>query len=174
MRTHTQRPQTGFSLLELLTALAVLAILLGWGVPSFFEIINNNRVTTQTNELVSALNYARSEAVKRGDPVSVCSSADGASCAASTDWSTGWIVFTDSTGVLGTLNPPTDELLQVWPATDGLALNAGGDFVRYVATGMSTTATAFTLHKSGCAGQKARNISIATTGRVSSSKVDCP
>jgi type IV fimbrial biogenesis protein FimT len=174
MRTHTQRPQKGFTLLELLVAIAVLAILLGVGVPGFFEIIASNRITTQTNELVSALNYARSEAVKRGDPVSVCSTPDGATCAASNDWSAGWIVFTDSTGAIGALDAPTDELLQVWPATDGLALNAGGNFVRYAATGMATTATAFTLYKSGCGGPKARNISVATTGRVSSTKVDCP
>ena len=61
----------GFTLLELMVAIAVLAILATVGVPSFRALIQNNRVTTQANELVSALSFARTEAVKRGRNVEV-------------------------------------------------------------------------------------------------------
>ena len=70
-----QTPQRGFTLLELMITVAVLAILLSLGVPSFAETIRNNRVAAQTNELVTALSLARSEASKRGMPVSVCAGA---------------------------------------------------------------------------------------------------
>jgi type IV fimbrial biogenesis protein FimT len=163
----------GFTLLELMVAIAVFALLLGIGVPTFSSIINANRITTQANELVSALNYARSEAVKRSEPVAVCASADGATCAASTDWSTGWIVFDDRGGVVGAPDAATD-VLQIWPGTGGLVLDSGVNFVRYAGTGMSTTATTFELYKSSCTGEKARTISIAVTGRVSSAKSNCP
>ncbi len=55
MRTHIATAK-GFTLLELMTAIAVMAVLLSVGVPSFVQIIRNNRITAQTNELVSALN----------------------------------------------------------------------------------------------------------------------
>ena len=82
MRTHTATAN-GFTLLELMTAIAVMAVLLSVGVPSFIQIVRNNRITAQTNEMVAALNIARSESIKRGIPVSVCSSTDGTSCAGS-------------------------------------------------------------------------------------------
>lgn len=163
----------GFTLLELMFAIAVFAILVGLGVPTFSGIINANRVTTQTNELVSALAYARSEAVRRSEPVAICASADGATCAGSNDWSSGWIVFDDRGGVVGAPDDPSD-VLQVWQGTGGLALDAGANFVRYAGSGMSMTATTFEIYKSGCSGEKARTISIAVTGRVSSVKSDCP
>ena len=68
---HT-RYQQGFNLLELMAALAVLGILFSLGVPSFSQMIRDNRVVANTNELVVALSVARSEAVKRGVPMTVC------------------------------------------------------------------------------------------------------
>lgn len=171
MRKHSS--QQGFSIIELMVGIAVLGVLLGVGVPTFIEITNSNRITTQTNELVSALNYARSEAVKRGDPVSVCSSTNGATCSASNNWSNGWIVFTDATGAVGTLDA-ADALLQTWPATGGLSLTTSGPSIRYRASGMVATARNFTLIKTGCSGPKARQVSVALVGRVSSAKIDCP
>ncbi len=87
----------GFSLIELMVTLSIAAILLTIGVPSFNTIIKNNRLTSQINSLVSSLGMARSEALKRNQPVSVCKSGNGTAC--SSNWtasSQGWAVFVDS------------------------------------------------------------------------------
>ncbi len=88
--------QSGFSLIELMVAIVVLAIIISMAVPSFSTVIKNNRMTTLTNQLILDLNLARSEAVKRGATVILCRSAAPASsgCGGSSkDWTTGWIVF---------------------------------------------------------------------------------
>ncbi len=183
MRTHTATAK-GFTLLELMTAIAVMAVLLSVGVPSFVQIIRNNRITAQTNELVSALNVARSESIKRGIPVSVCSSTNGTSCAGSATWGTGWIAFTDS-GAAGQVNAG-DEVLQVWPAVQGgLQLNSvvgtapvsvARNFVQYTSTGMPSpiAATNFSLLKSGAPATSARCITVSTAGRISTAQAVCP
>jgi len=85
----------GFTLTELMITLSIAGILLSLAVPSFNETINNNRLTIYTNELVTALNLARSEAVKRGIRVTLCKSSDGNICTNADDWSQGWILFID-------------------------------------------------------------------------------
>ncbi len=88
--------QSGFSLIELMAAIVVLAIIISMAVPSFSTVIKNNRMATLTNQLVLDLNLARSEAVKRGTTVILCRSATPATagCGGSTqDWTTGWILF---------------------------------------------------------------------------------
>ncbi len=75
-------------------ALAVAAILLSIAVPSFTASIQNNRMVTQINDLHTSLSYARSEAVKRNNNVTVCKSSNGTSCTG--NWDNGWIVFVDN------------------------------------------------------------------------------
>jgi type IV fimbrial biogenesis protein FimT len=87
---------TGFTLIELMVTLALAAIIVTMAIPSFQEVIRNNRLTTQANELVSALNLARSEAIKRGVRVTVCRSSNGTSCTG--NWEQGWIVYSDING----------------------------------------------------------------------------
>src|ERR1043165_1245229 len=109
----------GFTLIELMLGITVLAILLGIGVPSFNEMIRNNRLVEQSNELVAVLNYARSESLTRGIRVSACP-ANGNVCSGGTDWNTGILVFTDDTGTTGVLDAPNDVLLQqTAPSTNG-------------------------------------------------------
>ena len=82
----------GFSLLELMITVAVAAILMALAVPSFTSLINNNRLTSGSNALVTAMHHARSEAVRRNARVTLCASADGATCAGTGNWQ-GWVTL---------------------------------------------------------------------------------
>ena len=89
----------GFSLVELLVALAVAAILLGVAAPSFSQLTLDLRLSALHNALAGDLRLARLEAIKRGGAVTVCARGDATSCG--TNWSAGWHVLAESGG--GTL-----------------------------------------------------------------------
>lgn len=95
-RPHPQA--AGFTLLELMVTLAVAAILLGIAVPSFSDMIRNNRLTGAANDLLHSTQLARSEAVKRQLPVVVCATGDSAAQPPSCNDGDfrQWIVFVDS------------------------------------------------------------------------------
>lgn len=167
----------GFTLIELVMTIAILAILLVVAIPSFRALIINNRITTQANEFVSDVTYARAEAVRRNTRITVCKSADGATCdtTTATDWSEGWIVFNDP-ATYGVVNPPGEIVLRVRGAlTSGVTLiNSGTGFYYFqflpsgivsgvTGLGVPGTAATFTLGQSGYFG---RIFNFNTTGRI--------
>jgi len=166
----------GFTLIELLVTLAIAAILLGVAVPNFVAFIQNNRLATQANDLVTMLSYARSEAVKRNQTITVCSSTDGTSCAGSTTWDSGLIVFVDSNGD-GAVDGG-EAVLQVRPAMEGGNTLRSGAQPRftYQANGfLASNNDAFRLCDTRGT-TFARAITISLQGRVSTSTgtASCP
>jgi type IV fimbrial biogenesis protein FimT len=95
MSKHTNR---GFSLIEMMVALTVMAVLATIAIPDMRNLIRRNRVTAASNTLLADITYARTEAVSRGIDVSVCPSADGATCSAGKAYDIGWIVYTYTQG----------------------------------------------------------------------------
>ena len=90
----TPRRFRGFSLLELMFTLSMLAILLGLAVPGVNTMLLDSRRATAVNSFVHAVFLARSTAGQRGRPVTICRSTDGQTCSHSTvDWQDGWIEF---------------------------------------------------------------------------------
>ncbi len=87
--------QDGFTLIELMIALAMAAILLMVAVPNFRETVKRNAIESMVTRLKSALTQAKTEAIARGHTVAICGSANGSACSGSSDWSSGWIIFVD-------------------------------------------------------------------------------
>ena len=88
----------GFTLMELLVVLVVLALLLALGVPSMQQLLHKNRLRAEAGRLLAAINLTRSEAVLRNAPVSICPSSMSSSgeplCGGV--YADGWIVFSNA------------------------------------------------------------------------------
>lgn len=104
-----KRKAIGFTLLELLITLAVVAIIVSIGAPSLSGGLNDSRLRTSANSLQSALSAARSTAVAKGVIVTVCKSTTSQTCASGSDWAEGWIVFVDK-GTIGVVDAEDADL----------------------------------------------------------------
>lgn len=151
------KTNTGFTLVELLTALTVLAILLSLAVPSFRETIMNNRLSIQANEFITAINVARSEAVKQAENITITSK-NG------TDWSQGWTI-TDSGGTA----------LRDHNALEGTSTLTGGvSSIQYESTGFITGGSTLTFDLCDTrTGETGTRVTILVTGRPSSDELSC-
>ena len=119
------KSQRGFTLVELIVTIAILAILSMMAAPSLSQTLHNTKVNTSSGDLLNFLQQARTEAVKLGKSVTVCASNDGVSCVASnkTNWSAGIIAKTD-TNTLQKLG--FDHSLLVITAPESIAFNSVG------------------------------------------------
>ena len=85
----------GFTLLELMIAVTVASVLMALAIPSFKYVTASNRVSSEVNAMLGDFQFARAEAIKEGQTVTMCSSNNGTTCAGTNTWSFGWIVFND-------------------------------------------------------------------------------
>ncbi|MFZ6750112.1 GspH/FimT family pseudopilin [Undibacterium sp. Ren11W] len=109
------RKMEGFTFVELMITITIIAILLAIAIPSLSAFINNNRVSTSINEFVGTVALARSEAIKQGRLVTVCRSANATSAtptcdSGATDWASGWLTYVESST---TTNVGTYEAAEV-------------------------------------------------------------
>jgi type IV fimbrial biogenesis protein FimT len=161
--------------------LAIVAILVGVGVPALRDLVLSNRQVSAVNELVTAFQLARSDAVTfRGGQlanparISVCASGNAAATECGSDWSNGWIVFRnlDADDELD----GGDVVLRVSPQARGLNIVSLADTVHYRSDGRAIAAASFDFCDKRGNGA-ARRVVIEPTGRVSSGKAngaDCP
>ena len=177
--------QSGTTLLELLVVLAVLSILLTLAVPNFAAFVRNSRLSSATNELISSLHLARSEAIKRRSRVVSCPSATGSSCAADGGWHQGWLVFHDANNNASVDAGETVILArQAFPA--GLRLTGNTPVSKYISytpsgatkmiSGAFQAGKLTVCNESGSSGT-ARQVVISGTGRPRTTTVgiaSCP
>ncbi|MCX7110435.1 MAG: GspH/FimT family pseudopilin [Proteobacteria bacterium] len=160
----------GFTLIELLVTIAMIAIVTAIGVPAFKDTVRNNVLTAGMNDFIATLNFARSEAVKRGVTVT----ARKTSASTSVGWESGWEVFTDADAD-GEKNAATDQVLRVHePLKNNYTLRGNNNFKNYISykpSGESNTIGSFALCDTSVSGnptkRTARLIAVSILGRIS-------
>lgn len=157
----------GFTLIELMIAITILGIVIALALPNFRQLMQNNRGSTQANDLVAMIALAKSEALGRGRQVEIR--------ADSGDWSDGWVmradidrngIFTDAADV---------ELLQSDPYSQSTLTHANGDTAIVVqANGLvAGGAFSFSLVADDCYGENNRTVNVTATGTVRITKNPC-
>lgn len=167
-------------MVELMVTVAIVGVLAMIAIPSFRETMRNNRVVSASNEVIGALNYMRSEAIKRGKRVTLCKSntisdaSPSCSTATTVGWRDGWIIFVDetSTGTLGVYDAGAnkDTLLKLGePISSNIVISPETtfkDYISYLPTGVTKGKTTPNGDITLCSDGKKRVIYINTIGRI--------
>ncbi|HEY8682804.1 MAG TPA: GspH/FimT family pseudopilin [Rhodanobacter sp.] len=155
--------QRGFSLVELMVTISVMAILLAIALPSFRDVIHRNQVSTASNSLLASLDYARTEAINRSQIVSMCPGSAAAGCtAAGVAFEPGWIVYTYPAGAASSNKPyvaGTSIMLRSTTAQAGVSIQSKNtEVITFGMQGQLKSATAspklvfVTCYRSGSTG----------------------
>lgn len=156
----------GFSLIELLLTLVLFGILLSLAFPAYHYFIVEIRVLTLTERILSAINTARSEAIKRHERVIICKSVNEKACVGK--WSDGWIMYVGKY----TVNPSAENVLRVYPRLNKKEFlqwhGAGGrDYLRLNPDGSASGFNgSFVVCVSAFSATAVRVIKVSQTGRV--------
>ena len=154
------KQQRGFTFLELMITLTVAAILSTLAFPSFVTMTKNNRLTTQANDFILALNLTRSEAVKRGTSATITAKTGG--------WTNGWTVAHATAGDLRKGDALQDSM--------NLTNDNGNLVITYSSSGTAAGDNGAAGNFDLCddrTGEIGRQIRISTTGRVSVADLTC-
>lgn len=162
----------GFTLIELMVVIVLIAIFAAIGIPTYRSVTTSNRMAAEMNALVGDIQLARSEAIKRGQPTTICASTDGSSCAGigTHDWTTGWVVRANVDNALLRVHPGLQS-------GDTLSSNGSGSpgAITFNRNGFSSDAQTLTLNDSGSSPAFRRCAVISTVGRVDlKSGANCP
>lgn len=169
--SHQGRLAAGFTLIELMVSVSVVAILLTVGVPSFNRFIEHTLITKTSHEVRSGLALARTEAVKRNSPVQLCNldtqtnSCAGLAAVGRTVWTAGFLVFRDLNNNR-LYEPQQDLLLREVVFDDAVTVSWGrGDLLIYASTGRPQLGNSSfnILHTQS---QQGRRLVLNNSGRV--------
>lgn len=173
-RTLPQRYSGGFSLIEIMVSIGIVAILAGLAGPSFTPMIERWRVQQAVQNMISTLYYARSEAIKRGGKVGIqkiANNTNGCTLASSNqDWGCGWFVFvdTDDNGKW----KAGEEILQTitTPTNINVSHSSGGTNIKVDRYGMMSGLNAkgfiFAPEPDGVSSSATRGVCMASGGRI--------
>lgn len=148
----------GFTLIELMISLSILAILLGMAVPSFNNAVLGGKLSAFSSNLVASTQLARSEAVKRNQTVRMCTSSNGTSCGSSGGWEAGWIILLADDSVL--------QRQQALPAEFLIAQTGGNATLSFPPSVIGATTATFTVCRATPAGKQNRVVTVTAAGNT--------
>jgi type IV fimbrial biogenesis protein FimT len=159
----------GVTLVELIVALAVAAILMAIALPSFQDTLRSNRLAGSTNQFMASVALARSEAIRNTRGAGVCATATGAACQSGTDWTAGWMAWSDINSN-GTFDAGTDTVLRFMQGNPkvGVTGPAAANAVRFDARGRIVGGEQNVILQPDSCGSRPlrRTIVIGATGQV--------
>lgn len=169
---HAPRFGRGFTLIEALVVLVVTGVLMSLVVPSFSSAYLSNKLSSYSNSWVASAQLARSEAVKRNSAITLCRSADGATCATSGTWQQGWIVMCNmdpaTPGICNSAGAATLVLQAQQALSSDYHFTSGSYSIPFQPTGIGATSTTLTLCRATpSAGNQERVITLSATGKPS-------
>lgn len=151
----------GLTLFEILVAMSILGVVTAFAIPSFVSISANSSLATEVNELVATLQLARSEAVTRGQNVTICTADAGfAACAGTGNWGGGWLVLDSAANVIrvhGALPDNVMAEINVVGAVGAIVFNRNG---------FTADARTIKLCDPQLVATRARGVIISADGRV--------
>ncbi len=151
----------GFTLIELMVAVAVVGVVVAIGMPSFGELLKNNRIATQANAIIASLQQARSETINRGTSVRI------EPLVAGTDWSAGWQLRIDGSNPSDNdFTDAEDIVIRNYEALKQSTLTSTVDNIIYLPDGSVSAAAVLTLTANECTRDHKRIISIKLSGFV--------
>ena len=158
----------GFTVIELLIVIAVVAIMLSWAMPSLRGTLARNQLLGQANELANAMTLARSEAVTRGTQAGICASSNGTSCSGKNDdWDKFILVFVDQDR--GSDFDNSEPLLKSFAAHSEVDQFSTASAFYFGSSGFSTSnaiSTVQVCHNNLAESDRCRTVTIAPTGIV--------
>jgi type IV fimbrial biogenesis protein FimT len=167
----SRRAAAGFTMVEMLSTIFIIGVLTAVAVPSFKFVTNSNRISAEANGLLGDLQFARAEAIKEGQTVTVCVSTNGTSCAAGNiNWNDGWIVFEDANG--NKIVDANEAVLRYQPqftSSDTFDANNALAAVTFNREGFAlgvTAGTLITLHTAPVNAQYTRCLSVNIVGQL--------
>ena len=168
----------GFTVIELMIVLSIIAVLIVVAAPSMRTMIISNQLRSVSGDLQSDMSIARSEASKLSQRVVICASSDQDTCTSGSAWSAGWIVFVDANNngqraTSGTAEPLI-RIREAIPASIGITA-PGVSALSFRAIGIVNTASNFTICPTTAAtGVPGRSINMNALGRVQTINIACP